>query len=78
MSILHKNIYCDPSSEPSQRDGSNEGSQHIVKLSSDTPSYLELCWPAELVVPSLIPAEAGNLFNHKWGFIAHSLLLSSS
>ena len=38
-----------PSSEPSRRDGSDEGSQHMVsmrnkkKLSSSTPSYLELC-----------------------------------
>ena len=24
--ILHKNICCDPSSEPSHRDGSDEGS----------------------------------------------------
>ena len=28
--ILHKNICCDPSSEPSQQDGSDEGSQHMV------------------------------------------------
>ena len=28
--ILHKNISCDPSSEPSRRDGSDEGSQHVV------------------------------------------------
>ena len=39
---------CDPSPEPSQQDGSDEGSQHTVlrrnkkKLSSNTPSYLEL------------------------------------
>ena len=42
MVILHKNLCCDPSSEPSQRDssdpssepsrrqGSDEGSQHMV------------------------------------------------
>ena len=24
--ILHKNIFCDPSLEPSRRDGSNDGS----------------------------------------------------
>ena len=28
--ILHKNIHCDPSSEPSQRASSDEGSQHMV------------------------------------------------
>ena len=44
---LHKTICCDPLSEPSHRDGSVEGSQHMVsmrnkkKLSSNTPSYLE-------------------------------------
>ena len=27
--FLNENIYCDPSLEPSQRDGSNDGSQHI-------------------------------------------------
>ena len=32
MLILHKNICCDPSSEPSQRDGSDEGSQHMVLI----------------------------------------------
>ena len=26
------NIFCDPSSEPSQRDGSDEGSQHMVLM----------------------------------------------
>ena len=30
--ILHKNICCDPSSEPSCRDGSDEGSQHMVSM----------------------------------------------
>ena len=48
MLILHKNIHCDSSSEPSRCDGSDEGSQCMVsmrnqKLSSNTPSYLELC-----------------------------------
>ena len=28
--ILHKNICCDPSSDPSRHDGSDEGSQHMV------------------------------------------------
>ena len=30
--ILYKNICCDPSSEPSHRDGSDEGSQHMVSM----------------------------------------------
>ena len=29
--ILHK-TYCDPSFEPSHRDGSDEGSQHMVSM----------------------------------------------
>ena len=27
--MSHQNICCDPSSEPSPRDGSDEGSQHV-------------------------------------------------
>ena len=27
--FLHENIFCEPSLEPSHRDGSNEGSQHV-------------------------------------------------
>ena len=30
--IFHKNILCDPSLEPSHRDGSNEGSQYMFSL----------------------------------------------
>ena len=30
--ILHNNICCDPSSEPSCRDDSDKGSQHMVSL----------------------------------------------
>ena len=30
--FLYKNIFCDPSLEPSRRDGSNEGSQHMFSL----------------------------------------------
>ena len=30
--ILLKNICCDPSSEPSQLDSSDEGSQHMVLM----------------------------------------------
>ena len=45
--ILYKTIYCDPSSEPSQRDGSDEGSQHTVSITNkknyhQISSYLEL------------------------------------
>ena len=29
---FHKNIFCDPSLEPSSQDGSNEGSQHMFSL----------------------------------------------
>ena len=48
---LYKNIFYDPSLEPSHRDGSNEGSQHmflfknkkiIFELSSIPPQYLLL------------------------------------
>ena len=45
---LHKTMCCDPSSEPSQRDGSDEGitsygfDDKLEKLPSDSPSYLEL------------------------------------
>ena len=47
-----KKIYCDPSLEPSQRDGSNEGSQcmfilrhmeNYFQLIPVTPSYLQYC-----------------------------------
>ena len=30
LTILHKNLFCDHSAEPSQRDGSDEASQHMV------------------------------------------------
>ena len=30
--IFHTNIFCDPSLEPSRRDGSNEGSQRMFLL----------------------------------------------
>ena len=34
--FLHKNIHvcCDPSSEPSRRDGSDKGSQNMVSVRS--------------------------------------------
>ena len=37
--FLHKNIHCDPSLEPSLRDGSNEGSQCMFSL-RNKKSYL--------------------------------------
>ena len=49
--FLMKTIRCDSSSDPSRRDGSDEGSHHMFlcrikksysKLLSNTPSYLEL------------------------------------
>ena len=30
--FFHKSIFCDPSLEPSHRDGSNDGSQHMFSL----------------------------------------------
>ena len=30
--ITHKNISCDPSSEPSHQDSSDEGSHHMVSV----------------------------------------------
>ena len=30
--ISQKNLFCDPSLEPSHRDGSNDGSQHMFSL----------------------------------------------
>ena len=30
--ILHKNIWCDPSSGQSHQDGADEGSQHMVSV----------------------------------------------
>ena len=32
LAIIHKNIFCDPSLEPSRQAGSNEGSQHMFSL----------------------------------------------
>ena len=36
--ILHKIMCCDPSSEPSRPDGSNEGSQHMISM-RNTKNY---------------------------------------
>ena len=36
MSVLIINICCEPSSEPSQGDGSDEGSQHMVSVRNKT------------------------------------------
>ena len=30
--FFHQNLFCDPSLEPSRRDGSNEGLQHMFSL----------------------------------------------
>ena len=35
---MHRNICCDPSSEPSHRDGSDEGSQHMVSVRNKNKS----------------------------------------
>ena len=48
--IYGESIFCDPSLEPSRRDGSNEGSQHMFSWRNkkniskilNTPLYLEL------------------------------------
>ena len=40
--FLNENICCDPSLEPSPRDGSNEGSQHMFSR-SDMGNYP--CYP---------------------------------
>ena len=32
MLILHKDIHCDPSSELSHEDGSDEGPQHMISM----------------------------------------------
>ena len=41
FSFLNKNICCDPSLEPSQQDGSNEGSQNMLlwRNKANYPSY---------------------------------------
>ena len=46
MFILHKNIRCDPFSEPSHRDGSYEGPQHMVSMKNKKhyPEILPLTW----------------------------------
>ena len=35
----HTNICCDPSLQPSRRDGSNEGSQHMLSLRNKIKCY---------------------------------------
>ena len=56
--ISPEKIFCDPPLEPSRRDGSNEGSQHMFSLTNkknylwiilNTPSYLKL-WGAHATV----------------------------
>ena len=68
MLTLHKNICCDPSSEPSPRDGSNEGSQHIVLMKKKIITKYSLLSRAQILYPaSLLPA-FGQSFIHlsKW------------
>ena len=40
--FLYKNIYCDPSLEPSLRDGCNEGSQYIRDGCNEGSQYIFL------------------------------------
>ena len=35
-------IYCDPSSELSQQDSSDEGSQHMFSLTKINPNYHQI------------------------------------
>ena len=39
--IYHQNIFRDPSLEPSRRDGSNEGSQHMFSLRNKEIFFFE-------------------------------------
>ena len=41
MLILHKIICCDPSSDPSRRDGSHEGSQHMVSIRNKKNNFIK-------------------------------------
>ena len=45
MFILHKNIHCDPTSEPSCRDGSDEGSQHMVSMRNERYPSIVIKYP---------------------------------
>ena len=47
--MLYKTICCDPSSEPSRRDGSDEGSQHMVSMRNKKNYHkiLPLIWGSE-------------------------------
>ena len=42
LGFLHKNIFCDPSLEPSRREGFNEGSQHMFSLRNKKKNIFEL------------------------------------
>ena len=70
--ILHKNIFCDLSLEPSYRDGSNEGSQSMFSLRNkknylrfifNTRSCLELCGTEG---HQIHPEPATGNFGHLW------------
>ena len=45
LGIIFQNVYCDPSLEPSCRDGSNEGSQHdfLRKKKNVSLNYPQYC-----------------------------------
>ena len=67
--LLSLNICCDPSLEPSHRDGSNEGPQHMFLLRNkknclciifNTPSYRELCL--------LVPGTPGTVLHQYGGY----------
>ena len=42
--MLHKNICCNPSSEPSHQDGSDEGSHHMVSMRNKKNCHQILCF----------------------------------
>ena len=69
---LNENIHCDPSSETSRRDDSNEGSQcmflrknkeNYLLIISVTPSYLEHC--ICITVPVLLSSVLALFYNSR-------------
>ena len=67
MIFLNKNIFCDPSLEPSQGDGSNE-SQHLfllrIKLSLNYPQYPLLSESLYLPIHILLEYDTFSLHPH--------------
>ena len=50
MKIYVENICCEPSSEPSHRDGSDEGSQHMVLMRNKKNYHLlPLIWSSVIL-----------------------------